>query len=130
MHVGNNLFYKIIDDKALEFFGPTIHGRLNCQNSNLKKEFMEYLEYLFKVDTINKSKVTLVVRNFLKRLRDQYRRKLEEKPRHEFPPIVSDMELKGLIEDVTDKELRKEGKTQPIQEMYKLHLEFNMFNFI
>jgi hypothetical protein len=40
--------------------------RWNCQNSNLKKELMDYLEGLFGVDTFNTKAVTSAVGEYLK----------------------------------------------------------------
>jgi hypothetical protein len=47
--------------------------RWNCQNSNLKKELMDYLEGLFGVDTFNKKAVTSAADRYLKYMRDVYR---------------------------------------------------------
>jgi hypothetical protein len=47
--------------------------RWNCQNSNLKKELMDYLEGLFGVDTFNTKAVTSAVGEYLKYTWDVYR---------------------------------------------------------
>ena len=47
--------------------------RWNFQNSNLKKELMDYLEGLFGVDTFNKKVVTFAVGEYLKYMWDVYR---------------------------------------------------------
>jgi hypothetical protein len=47
--------------------------RWNFQNSNLKKELMDYLEGLFGVDTFNTKVVTSAVGEYLKYTRDVYR---------------------------------------------------------
>jgi hypothetical protein len=47
--------------------------RWNCQNSNLKKELMDYLEGLFGVDTFNTKSVTSAAGEYLKYAQDVYR---------------------------------------------------------
>jgi hypothetical protein len=47
--------------------------RWNFQNSNLKKELMDYLEGLFGVDTFNKKVVTSAAGEYLKYTQDVYR---------------------------------------------------------
>jgi hypothetical protein len=47
--------------------------RWNFQNSNLKKELMDYLEGLFGVDTFNKKEVTSATGEYLKYMWDVYR---------------------------------------------------------
>jgi hypothetical protein len=47
--------------------------RWNFQNSNLKKELMDYLEGLFGVDTFNKKAVTSAAGEYLKYTQDVYR---------------------------------------------------------
>jgi hypothetical protein len=49
---------------------------------------MDYLEGLFGVDTFNKKTVTSATREYLKYMRDVYRRNLEGKPRYEHPPLI------------------------------------------
>jgi hypothetical protein len=71
--VGNDLFYRHVESKALSIFGATLCMRLNCQNSNLKKELMDYLEGLFGVDTVNTKAVTFAVGEYLKYTWDVYR---------------------------------------------------------
>jgi len=105
------MFYKQMDDKVLNIFGPTIHENWNCQNSNLKKELVVYLEYLFKVDTFNKTGVTTTVKKTLKYVRDQHRVYLGDSPNYELPPMI----LK---------------KAPPCEARYRLHLAFNMFIFL
>jgi hypothetical protein len=55
-----------LENKALLIFGPTIRERWNSQNSNLKKELMDYLESLFGVDTFNKTLATTAAGKYLK----------------------------------------------------------------
>jgi hypothetical protein len=45
----------------------------NFQNSNLKKEILDYLEGLFGEETFNKKTVTFAVGKYLKYTRDVYR---------------------------------------------------------
>jgi hypothetical protein len=71
--VGNDLFYRHLESKALMIFGATLRMRWNCQNSNLKKELMDYLEGLFGVDTFNKKEVTSAAGEYLKYTWDVYR---------------------------------------------------------
>jgi hypothetical protein len=69
----NDLFYRHLESKTLSIFGETLCMRWNFQNSNLKKELMDYLEGLFGVDTFNKKVVTSAVGEYLKYTRDVYR---------------------------------------------------------
>jgi hypothetical protein len=71
--VGNNLFYRNVESKALSIFGETLCMRWNCQNSNLKKKLMDYLEGLFGVDTFNTKVITSLVGEYLKYTWDVYR---------------------------------------------------------
>ena len=71
--VGNNEFYRIMESHALVIFGPTIRIGWNSHNSNLKKEFLEYLEALFGVDTFDRTVVAQVAGKYLKYTRDTYR---------------------------------------------------------
>jgi hypothetical protein len=63
---GNNIFYRHVESKTLSIFGATLHIRWNCQNSNLKKELMDYIEGLFGVDKFNTKVVTFAVGEYLK----------------------------------------------------------------
>lgn len=113
LHVGNNLFYKDMNDKNLVIFGPTICTRRNSQNSNLQKELMDYLEGLFREDTFNKSGFTFVTSTYLKYAQDMYRVHLQKNPRYEHLPMIPEREWKALIKDAKEKKLRKKGKTIP-----------------
>jgi hypothetical protein len=59
------LHHRHLENKALLIFGETLCMRWNCQNSNLKKELMDYLEGLFGVDKFNKKMVTSAVGEYL-----------------------------------------------------------------
>jgi hypothetical protein len=84
--------------------------RWNCQNSNLKKELMDYLEGLFGVDTFNKKEVTSAVGEYLKYTRDVYRRSLAGNPRYEHPPSIPEREWKAIIDDAKENILKKSGE--------------------
>jgi hypothetical protein len=84
--------------------------RWNCQNSNLKKELMDYLEGLFGVDTFNTKAVTSAAGEYLKYTRDVYRRSLAKNPRYERPPSIPEREWKAIIDDAKEKILRKSGE--------------------
>jgi hypothetical protein len=84
--------------------------RWNCQNSNLKKELMNYLEGLFGVDTFNKKMVTAIVGEYLKYTRDIYRRRLVGNPRYECPPSIPKREWKEIIDDAKEKILKTLGE--------------------
>jgi hypothetical protein len=86
--VGNNLFYRHLESKALLIFGENLRTRWNFQNSNLKKELMDYLEGLFGVDTFNKKMVTPAAGEYLKYTQDVYRRSLVGNSRYEHPPTI------------------------------------------
>jgi hypothetical protein len=92
-----------LETKTLLIFGPTICTRWNSQNSNLKKELMDYLEGLFGVDTFNKKTTTSLAGQYLKSTRDVYRVHLQKNPRYEHPPAVTEREWKVLIEDAKEK---------------------------
>jgi hypothetical protein len=109
--VGNNDFYRSLENKALLIFGPTIRERWNSQNSNLKKELMDYLENLFGVDTFNKTLAMAAVGQYLKYTRETYRRHLKQNDRYERPLMIPEREWKALIEDAKEKKLIDEGKT-------------------
>jgi hypothetical protein len=66
--------------------------RWNFQNSNLKKELMDYLEGLFGVDTFNKKEVTSAAGEYLKYTWYVYRRRLAGNPRYECPPSIPERE--------------------------------------
>jgi hypothetical protein len=83
--------------------------RWNFQNSNLKKELMNYIEGLFGVDTFNKKMVTSAVGEYLKYMQDVYRRSLARNPRYEHPPSIPEREWKATIDDAKEKILKKEG---------------------
>ena len=86
-------------------FGPTIHTRWNSQNSNLKKELLDYLEALFGVGTFDRIAVARLAGKYLKYTRDTYRTQFQFNPRYELPLTVPESEWKALIHD------RKEDKT-------------------
>jgi hypothetical protein len=109
--VGNNDFYRALENKALLIFGPTIWERWNSQNSNLKKELMDYLEILFGVDTFNKTLATAAAGQYLKYTRETYRKHLKQNDRYEHPLMIPEREWKALIEDAKEKKLTDEGKT-------------------
>jgi hypothetical protein len=81
--------------------------RWNCQNSNLKKELMNYLEGLFGVDMFNTKVITSAAGEYLKYTRDVYRRSLEKNPRYERPPSIPEREWKAIIDDAKENILRK-----------------------
>jgi hypothetical protein len=62
---GNNVFYRNLNDKALELFGPTIRTRWNAQDSNLKDELISHMVNLFG-NTFNKKVVTHLTGESLK----------------------------------------------------------------
>ena len=99
MCVGNDHFYNHLERKTLLIFGETLRMRWNFQNSNLKKELMDYLEGLFGVDTFNKKEVTSVVGEYLKYMWDVYRLSLEGNPRYERSPSIVEREWKAIIDD-------------------------------
>ena len=91
-------------------FGPIIRTGWNSQNSNLKKELIDYLEALFGVDTFDKTAVARVASKYLKYTRDTYRTQLQFNPRYERPLSVSESEWRALIHDGKEKRAKKEGK--------------------
>jgi hypothetical protein len=111
LHVGNNDFYRSLENKALLIFGPTIQERWNSQNSNLKKELMDYLEILFGVDTFNNTLATAAAGQYLKYTQETYRKNLKQNDRYEHPLMILEREWKALIEDAKEKKLTDEGKT-------------------
>jgi hypothetical protein len=100
-----------LENKALLIFGPTIWERWNSQNANLKKELMDYLENLFGVDTFNKTLAMATARQYLKYMRETYRKNLKQNDRYERPLMIPKREWKVLIEDTKEKKLTDEGKT-------------------
>ena len=108
--VGNNEFYRILESHALVIFGPTICTGWNSQNSNLKKELLDYLEALFGVGTFDRNAVAQVAGKYLKYTRDTYRTQLQFNPRYERPLAVSESEWRALIHDGKEKRAKKEGK--------------------
>jgi len=108
--VGNNEFYRILESHALVIFGPTIRTGWNSQNSNLKKELLDYLEALFGVDTFDRTTLARVADKYLKYTRDTYRTQLQFNPRYERPLTVLESEWRSLIHDGKEKRAKKEGK--------------------
>jgi hypothetical protein len=111
LRVGNNNFCRSLENKALLIFGPTIWKRWNSQNSNPKKELMDYLESLFGVDTFNKTVATAAAGQYLKYTRETYRKHLKKNDKYEHPLMIPEREWKALIEDAKEKKLIDEGKT-------------------
>jgi hypothetical protein len=91
-------------------FGETLRMRWNFQNSNLKKELMDYLEGLFGVDTFNKKAVTSVACEYLKYTWDVYRRILAGNPSYEHPPSIPEREWKAIIDYAKENILKKPGE--------------------
>jgi hypothetical protein len=71
--VGNDHFYRHLESKALLIFGATVCTRWNCQNSNLKKELLDYLEGIFGVETFNKKTIATAEGEYLKYTQEVYR---------------------------------------------------------
>ena len=71
---------------------------------------MDYLEGLFGVETFNKKVVAFASGEYLKYMRDVYRRNLAVNPRYENPPSILERELKALIDDAKENKLRKIGE--------------------
>jgi hypothetical protein len=111
LRVENNYFYRSLENKLLLVFGPTIRERWNSQNSNLKKELMDYLESLFGVDIFNKTLTTAASGQYLKYKRETYRKNLKQNDRYERSLMIPEREWKALIEDAKEKKLTDEGKT-------------------
>jgi hypothetical protein len=84
--------------------------RWNSQNSNLKKELMDYLEGLFGVDTFNTKSLTFALGEYLKYTQDVYRRRLARNPRYENPPSIPEREWKAIIDDENENILKKLGE--------------------
>jgi hypothetical protein len=82
----------------------------NSQNSNLKKELMDYIENLFGVDTFNKTLAMAATRQYLKYMRETYRRHLKQNDKYKHPLMILEREWKALIEDTKKKKLTDEGK--------------------
>ena len=74
---------------------------------------MDYLEGLFRVDTVNKTIVSSAVGQHIKYTHGNYRVHLENNPLYEHPLMILEREWKALIEDSKEKKFRKEGKTPP-----------------
>ena len=91
-------------------FGPTIRTGWNSQNSNLKKELLDYREALFGVGTFDRKAVAQVAVKYLKYTKDTYRTQLQFNPRYEHPLIVPESEWRALIRDGKEKMAKKEGK--------------------
>jgi hypothetical protein len=111
LSVGNNDFYRSLENKEFLIFGRTIRERWNSQNSNLKKELMDYLEILFGVDTFNNTLATAVTGQYLKSMRETYRKNLKQNYRYEHLLMIPEREWKTLIEDTEEKKLTDVGKT-------------------
>ena len=109
-YVGNNDLYRFLESYALVIFGPTIRTGWNSQNSNLKKELLDYLEALFGIGTFDRKAVAQVARKYLKYTRDTYRMQLQFNPRYERPIAVSESEWRALIHEGKEKRAKKEGK--------------------
>ena len=71
---------------------------------------MDYLEGLFGVDMFNKKEVTSAAGEYLKYMRNVYRRSLARNPRYEHPPSIPEREWKAIIDDAKEKILRKSGE--------------------
>ena len=65
-------------------------------------------------NAFNKIGVTLAVGLNLKYVRDRNRVNLQNKIKYECPLMVLEKEWKALMDDAKKKELRKQGKTQPL----------------
>ena len=91
-------------------FGPTKCTGWNSQNSNLKKELLDYLEALFGVGTFDRTMVARVAGKYLKYTRDTYRTELKFNPRYKNPLTVPESEWRALIHDGKEKRAKKEGK--------------------
>ena len=74
-----------MNGKALDILGYSICTRWNFKNANLKKDLIDYLEYLLGADIFNKGRVTSVVDIYLKYVRDMYRVHLKYNPMYENP---------------------------------------------
>jgi DNA mismatch repair ATPase MutS len=56
----------------------------NSQNSNLKKELMDYIENLFGIDTFNKTLAMAAAGKYLKYMRETYRRHLKQNDKYKL----------------------------------------------
>jgi hypothetical protein len=95
-----------LENKALLIFGPTIWERWNSQNSNLKKELMDYLESLFGVDTFNKTLATAAAGQYLKYTRETYRKHLKQNDRYEHPLMIPEREWCSKVHRCNAKRLQ------------------------
>jgi hypothetical protein len=77
--------------------------RWNSQNYKLKKEIMDYLEGLFRVDTLNKKQSISLASRYLKYIGDVYGIHLQTKPRYEHAMMIIEREWNVLIEDEREK---------------------------
>ncbi|XP_059070272.1 uncharacterized protein LOC131049460 isoform X2 [Cryptomeria japonica] len=64
--LGNDIFYKHLNDITLEIFGPTIRTGWNAQNQDLKDELINRLVLLFGNNTFNRTKVLKNACSYLK----------------------------------------------------------------
>ena len=99
-----------MESHALVFFGPTIRTGWNSQNSNLKKELLDYLESLFGVGTFDRKAVAQVADKYLKYTRDTCRTQFQFNPRYKCPLTIPESEWRALIHDRKEKRVEKEGK--------------------
>ena len=77
-------------------------------------------------DTFNIKGSTVAAGLNLKYVREYYRDNLKINTKYEHPPMVPNKEWKALMNDAKKKELRKQGKTQPIgSRRYETHHIFN-----
>jgi hypothetical protein len=60
---------------------------------------MDYLEILFGVDTFNKTLATIATNQYLKYMRETYRKQLKKNDRYKCPLMIPEREWKTLIED-------------------------------
>ena len=58
---------------------------------------MDYLEILFGVDTFNNILAIAVVGQYLKYMRETYRKHLKQNDRYEHPLMIPEREWKALI---------------------------------
>jgi len=98
-----------LNDKALEFFGPTILTRWNSQDSAKRDVLINHMVNLFG-NTFNKKVVAKLADENLKYTRAQYRDKLQLDLKHECLPMVLEKEWKALIEDAKENLLKRQGK--------------------
>ena len=74
---------------------------------------MNMLVCLFSEGTFNKSRVALKEGLYLRYLWDQYRVHLQKNHHYDHPPMIPEVEWKGLMVDANEKKLQKQGKTPP-----------------